>query len=55
MEVGIIGLGKMGENMGVRLLRGGHTVYGSDLSPEMRELAEAMTPPGGSKTCCSWS
>lgn len=42
MEVGIIGLGKMGENMGVRLLRGGHTVYGSDLSPEMRELAEAQ-------------
>lgn len=40
MEVGIIGLGKMGENMAVRLLRAGHTVYGTDLSAEMRATAE---------------
>jgi len=40
MEIGIIGLGRMGENMGIRLLRGGHTVYGSDLSPESRQAAE---------------
>jgi 6-phosphogluconate dehydrogenase len=40
MEVGIIGLGKMGENMGVRLLRHGHTVYGADLSVDSRTLAQ---------------
>ena len=40
MEVGIIGLGKMGENMGVRLMRHGHTVYGADLSPDSRAIAE---------------
>ncbi len=34
MEVGIIGLGKMGLNMARRLLREGHTVYGWDRSPE---------------------
>ena len=42
MEIGIIGLGKMGENMGVRLLRDGHTVFGCDLSPEMRAMAETQ-------------
>lgn len=40
MEIGFIGLGKMGENMAVRLMRHGHTVYGMDLSPESRAIAE---------------
>ncbi|MCL1595683.1 MAG: decarboxylating 6-phosphogluconate dehydrogenase [Actinomycetia bacterium] len=33
MEVGMVGLGKMGANMGERLLRGGHDVVGFDLNP----------------------
>ncbi|GAB4451777.1 MAG: decarboxylating 6-phosphogluconate dehydrogenase [Armatimonadaceae bacterium] len=42
MEVGIIGLGRMGENMGVRLLRNGHTVFGMDLSEESRAHAKGQ-------------
>jgi 6-phosphogluconate dehydrogenase len=34
MELGMIGLGKMGANMAERLTRGGHRVVGFDLSPE---------------------
>lgn len=37
MEIGIVGLGKMGGNMAERLLQRGHTVIGSDLSPGPRE------------------
>lgn len=40
MEIGIIGLGRMGENMGVRLKNAGHRVIGSDPSAEARGLAE---------------
>lgn len=35
MEIGMIGLGKMGGNMALRLLRHGHRVAGFDLSPEV--------------------
>ena len=39
MELGIIGLGRMGGNMAQRLLRGGHRVVAYDLRPEaVREL-----------------
>ena len=34
MELGMIGLGKMGANMSERLVRGGHRVVGFDLNPE---------------------
>ena len=34
MQLGMIGLGKMGSNMTRRLLRGGHQVVVSDLSPD---------------------
>jgi 6-phosphogluconate dehydrogenase len=34
MELGMIGLGKMGANMTERLVRGGHRVVGYDLNPE---------------------
>jgi 6-phosphogluconate dehydrogenase len=34
MQLGMVGLGKMGANMTRRLLRGGHTVVVSDLSPD---------------------
>ncbi len=34
MELGMVGLGKMGLNMGIRLKRGGHRVVGSARKPE---------------------
>jgi 6-phosphogluconate dehydrogenase len=34
MDIGMIGLGKMGANMAERLVRGGHRVVGFDLNPE---------------------
>ncbi len=34
MELGMVGLGRMGANMAERLLRGGHQVVGWDLFPE---------------------
>ena len=37
MEIGIVGLGKMGGNMAERLIQHGHTVVGSDLGPGPRE------------------
>ena len=37
MEVGIIGLGKMGGNMALRLLQGGHRVRVTDIDAEARE------------------
>ncbi|GAA0552547.1 phosphogluconate dehydrogenase (NAD(+)-dependent, decarboxylating) [Actinomadura livida] len=51
MELGIIGLGKMGGNMAERLRRGGHTVVGYDRDPALsdvgsvQELAERLSPP----------
>lgn len=41
MEVGMIGLGRMGLNMAIRLARGGHKVFGWNRSEEPRqELAK---------------
>ena len=34
MQLGMVGLGKMGANMTRRLMRGGHTLVVSDLSPD---------------------
>src|SRR5277367_5200302 len=34
MQLGMVGLGKMGANMTRRLMRGGHTVVVSDLSAD---------------------
>ncbi|MBE1532389.1 phosphogluconate dehydrogenase (NAD(+)-dependent, decarboxylating) [Actinomadura algeriensis] len=51
MELGIIGLGKMGGNMAERLRRGGHTVVGYDRDPalsdvgSLEELVERLSPP----------
>jgi 6-phosphogluconate dehydrogenase len=39
MEIGLIGLGRMGLNMGRRLLQGGHRVVAWDLSPQPKEAA----------------
>ena len=60
MEVGMIGLGRMGANMTERLLQGGHRVVGYDRDPEaiqkivekgaagaqsLEALVEQLTPP----------
>ncbi|RFU41127.1 decarboxylating 6-phosphogluconate dehydrogenase [Actinomadura logoneensis] len=51
MELGIIGLGKMGGNMAERLRRGGHTVVGYDRDPKVsdvssvEELLERLSAP----------
>ena len=51
MQLGLVGLGKMGFNMRERLREGGHEVTGYDPRPEVTDvptlaaLAEALTPP----------
>ena len=41
MELGMIGLGKMGANMAERLLQGGHKVTGFDPDAKARQALEA--------------
>ncbi|ROO90703.1 6-phosphogluconate dehydrogenase (decarboxylating) [Actinocorallia herbida] len=51
MELGLVGLGKMGGNMAERLRRGGHTVIGYDRDPglsdagSLAELVERLPAP----------
>ncbi len=51
MQLGLVGLGKMGFNMRERLRRGGHDVIGFDPRPEVTDvaslnaLADALTAP----------
>ena len=51
MEIGLVGLGKMGGNMRTRLRNGGHTVVGYDRNPDvsdvagLAELVEALPSP----------
>ena len=51
MEIGLIGLGKMGGNMCTRLRNDGHTVVGFDRNPDvadvasLEELVEKLAPP----------
>ncbi|HET6546340.1 MAG TPA: decarboxylating 6-phosphogluconate dehydrogenase [Rhodanobacteraceae bacterium] len=40
MELGMIGLGRMGANMAQRLVQGGHRVVGFDPKPEARKAVE---------------
>ncbi len=42
MELGMIGLGKMGANMAQRLVRGGHRVVGFDPDPQARKRIEGF-------------
>ena len=39
MDIGLVGLGKMGGNMRERLRRGGHTVVGFDRNPDVSDVA----------------
>ncbi|WP_329134163.1 decarboxylating 6-phosphogluconate dehydrogenase [Streptomyces sp. NBC_01476] len=51
MELGLIGLGKMGGNMRERIRRAGHTVIGYDRNPDvadvhsLKELVDSLTGP----------
>ena len=59
MQIGMIGLGKMGGNMAERLRRAGHDVVGYDHHPERQDVGQ----PGGTRKtgcprrapCGSWS
>ncbi len=42
MQIGLIGLGKMGGNMAERLRRGGHTVVGFDRSPQSSRDVDSL-------------
>jgi 6-phosphogluconate dehydrogenase len=42
VELGMIGLGRMGGNMAERLRRGGHTIVGFDQSPESHRDADSL-------------
>jgi 6-phosphogluconate dehydrogenase len=44
MQIGIVGLGRMGANIGRRLMRDGHAVVGYDAAPEMIAKLEGATP-----------
>ena len=46
MELGMIGLGKMGANMAQRLVRGGHRVVGFDLNPQTVQQVVAVGAEG---------
>jgi 6-phosphogluconate dehydrogenase len=49
MRLGMVGLGKMGANMALRLMRGGHEVVGSDLSADnIKRLAGEGAIPSSS-------
>lgn len=51
MELGLVGLGKMGGNMRERIRRGGHTVIGYDRNPDvadvgsLKELVDSLSGP----------
>src|SRR5271166_2651376 len=49
MEIAMIGLGRMGANMALRLMRGGHRVVGYDPSEPARRALEAS----GAQTAAS--
>src|SRR5437867_7398597 len=49
MDVGLIGLGRMGGNMATRVVRGGHRIVGFDPSSAGRQAAQA----GGIETAAS--
>ncbi len=44
MDLAVIGLGKMGSNMSIRLLKGGHRVVAYDKDPKVRQQMENDIP-----------
>ena len=55
MEIGMVGLGRMGANMAERLVRGGHRVVGYDPNAQAVENAgkEGVTPAGSPESLCA--
>src|SRR5882757_1827652 len=56
MDIGLVGLGKMGGNMRTRLRNAGHTVVGYDRNPDLADVgsladmvAQLPGPDGGAK------
>lgn len=43
MDIGLVGLGKMGANMAARLRTAGHTVWGFDQNPQHRDVESLAT------------
>ena len=41
MELGIVGLGRMGSNMARRLMKDGHTIFAYDVNPDAVKGLEA--------------
>lgn len=42
MQIGLLGLGNMGNGMALRLVQGGHDVIGADLDPACRDRADGV-------------
>ena len=66
MQIGMVGLGRMGKNMALRLLGGGHRVVGWNRTPEplaelaargataardLRDLPTKLAPPRAVSNC----
>ena len=49
MQLGLVGLGKMGGNMRERLRRAGHEVVGYDRNPDVSDVAHAGRPGQGAR------
>ena len=49
MDLGLIGLGKMGGNMRERLRHAGHTVVGYDRNPDVSDVGQ---PRGDGRGSC---
>ena len=45
MELGLVGLGKMGGNMRERIRRAGHTVIGYDRNPDLADQNDKLLGP----------
>ena len=43
MELGLVGLGKMGGNMRERIRRAGHTVIGYDRNPDLADVTASRS------------
>ena len=54
MQLGLIGLGKMGGNMRERIRRAGHTVIGYDRNPDLADVTASPSSSAGSKAR-AWS
>ena len=55
MELGLVGLGKMGGNMRERIRRAGHTVIGYDRNPDLADVAQPGGAGGQAQGPRAWS